>query len=107
MISRFWTDGHRIERVTHSQDSRGGPIETYGDHLTLDGKLWPIKASERISADKETSFADYGFSCELADIVETDRYIDPDGNLYRIEAILEHKRPDGTGHTRMDLEKVK
>ncbi len=107
MIKRFYTAGHKIQRVTHSQDSRGGPIEIYADHLTLDGKLWQLKANEQLTADKETSIGDYKFACELADIVETDRYLDPDGEEYTIKGIAKRTRPDGSGHIELMLEKVK
>ncbi len=107
MIERFFTTGHKIQRVTVSQDAYGGTTESWADHLTVAGKLWQLNETERLSADKETAFSTHKFVTALADITETDRYLDPDGNAYDIKGPpAERKRPDGTGHLELSLEKV-
>ena len=105
-ISRFFTSGHKIQRVTVTQDNYGGVVETWADHLTVSGKKWALSGDKKLSADKETIFADYKFATAIADIKETDRYVDPDGNAYEIKALATRKRQDGTGHIELDLEKV-
>ena len=105
-ISRFYTSGHKIQRVTVTTDSYGGTINTWADHLTVKGKRWALSGDKKLSADKETIFADYKFATTIADIKGTDRYVDPDGYAYEIKALAERKRPDSSGHIELDLEKV-
>ena len=106
-INRFYTSGHKIQRVTVTQDSYGGVVETWADHLTVAGKLWELSGDKKLSADKETIFSTHKFATAIADIKDTDRYVDPDGNAYEIKALAIRKRPGGTGHAELDLELVK
>ena len=106
-INRFYTSGHKIQRVTITQDSYGGVVETWADHLTVSGKLWELSGDRKLSADKETIFSTHKLATDITDIKDTDRYVDPDGNNYEIKALAIRKRPDGTGHTEIDLELVK
>jgi len=106
-INRFYTSGHKIQRVTVTQDSYGGVVETWADHLTVAGKLWELSGDKKLSADKETIFSTHKFATAIADIKDTDRYVDPDGNAYEIKALAERKRQDGSGHIELDLEMVR
>lgn len=106
MIKRFYTSGHKIQRVTFTEDDYGGVVETWADHLTVSGKLWQLSGDKKLSADKETIFSTHKFATDIADIVGTDRYLDPDGNAYEIKAVSERQRQDGTGHIELDLELV-
>ncbi len=106
-IGRFYTAGHKIRRKTVVIDDFGGETETWADHLTIDGKVWPLTGSEGLSADRNTYFAVYKLATSPADILETDRYCSPDGVEYYIKAILPMMRPDGTGHIELLLELIK
>jgi len=105
-ISRFYTSGHKVQRVTVTEDAYGGVVETWTDHLTVDGKRWALSGDKKLSAEKETIFSTHKFATAIADIEETDRYVDTDGNNYEIKALAERKRQDGTGHIELDLELV-
>jgi len=107
LIKRFYTTGHKIQRVTVTEDDYGGVVETWTDHLTVDGKRWALSGDKKLSADKETIFADYKFATAIADIKTTDRYADPEGNAYEIKFIATRTRSDGTGHIQLDLEMVR
>lgn len=104
MIERFYTTGHKIRRYTTGTDAYGDPAETWADHLSLSGKLFPLQGDERQSADKQTYFARYGFRCGLANITEKDRYVDPSGLEYDIKEVAPRLRPDGTGHLALVVE---
>lgn len=104
MIKRFFTKGHKIRRLTEVPDGHGGFTEGWVTHLTIPGKLYPVKGEERLSADKTTYFARLQFVCHLHDITEKDRYEDPEGNEYDIQHIAKHTRPDGTGHMEIVVE---
>ncbi len=106
MISRFYTPDHIIRRATSTENDYGEPVLQWADHLTVEGKLWPLSGDERLSADKETYFSTHKFATAIADILETDRYQDPDGNEYYIKAILSRTRPDGSGHYELSLERI-
>ena len=106
LVNRFFTSGHKIQRVTVTTDSYGGTINTWADHLTVDGKRWALSGDKKLSAEKETIFSTHKFATAIADIEETDRYVDLDANEYEIKALATRKRPDGTGHIELDLEKV-
>ena len=106
-INRFYTSGHKIQRVTVTQDSYGGVVETWADHLTVAGKLWELSGDKKLSADKETIFSTHKFATAIADIKDTDRYVDPDGNAYEIKALATRKRVDSSGHMELDLEVAK
>ena len=88
-IKRFYTTGHIIERYTEGAEGFGGSEGTWATHLEIDGRLRPLSGDEQLSADKLTVFADHKLYTSLADIKETDRYKDPDGNIYRIKFIKE------------------
>jgi len=106
LINRFYTSGHKIQRVAVTTDSYGGAVETWADHLTISGKKWALSGDKKLSADKETVFSTHKFATAIADIKETDRYVDPGGNAYEIKALATRTRQDGTGHIELDLELV-
>ena len=106
LINRFYTSGHKIQRVTITYGAYGGIVETWTDHLTVAGKKWALSGDKKLSADKETVFSTHKFATAIADIKDIDRYIDPDGSAYEIKALATRKRKDGTGHIELDLEKV-
>jgi len=106
LIKRFYTTGHKIQRVTVTEDDYGGVVETWADHLIVSGKLWELSGDKKLSADKETIFSTHKFATGIADIKDTDRYVDLDAKEYEIKALATRKRPDGTGHIELDLEKV-
>ena len=106
MIEDFYTTGHKIQRLTTSTDAYGGVTETWTAHLATDGKLWQLTGDKRLSADKTTIFSTHGFATAIADIKKTDRYLDPDDNVYEIKAVAKRKRQDGTGHFELDLELI-
>jgi len=106
-INRFYTSGHKIQRVTVTQDEYGGITKTFNDHLTVSGKRWALSGDKKLSADKETIFSTHKFATAIADIEETDRYVDIEGNVYEIKALATRTRQDGTGHIELDLEMVR
>ena len=106
LINRFYTSGHRIQRVTVTEDAYGGIVEKWADHLTVAGKKWALSGDKKLSADKETIFSTHKFATAIADIKDTDRYVDPGGNAYEIKALATRTRQDGTGHIELDLELV-
>ena len=106
LVNRFYTSEHKIQRVIVTEDAYGGITKTWTDHLTVDGKRWALSGDKKLSADKETIFSTHKFATDIADIKETDRYVDTEGNAYEIKVLAERRRPDGTGHIELDLEKV-
>ena len=63
-------------RDTYADDSKGGSpateVENLSDKL---GWLEPLSGSERIINDKKELEADYRLSCDVLDIIETDRVV--------------------------------
>lgn len=106
MIENFYTTGHKIQRLTITTDSYGGVTETYAAHLTVSGKLWQLTGDKRLSADKTTIFSTHKFATGIADIKTTDRYVDPNDNVYEVKAVASRNRQDATGHIEVDLELV-
>ena len=102
-ITRFYTPGHKIERYGETGGGFGGPSQVWNTHLEIDGCLRPLSGDTRISADKETLFATHRFYCDVADIKETDRYVDPDGEVYRIKFVADVMNMGN--HLQIDLEK--
>ena len=101
-IKRFYTSGHIIERYTKTGGGFGGPEYQWSTHLTVDGRLRPLAGDKRLSADKETLYASHKFYTDVADIKDTDRYKDPEGNLYTIKFVSD---PMNMGnHLEIDLE---
>lgn len=106
MIESFFTSGHRIQRKTELEDEWGGVTEEWTDLIFVDGKLWQLSGDKRLSADKETIFADYKFACNLTDIKGTDRFVDADNRIFKIKAVARRTRPNGAGHMELELESV-
>jgi len=104
MISRFYTPGHIIQRKTEIKDDWGGTTEEWTDLITIEGKLWQLSGDKRLSADKETIFADYKFACGITDVTEKDRLIDADNRVFEIKTVAQRMRPDGNGHMELELE---
>ena len=102
MIERFYTTGHKILRYTETSSGFGGSTGAWATHLTVDGCLRPLSGDKRLSADKSTVYASHRFYTDVADIRESDRYQDPDGNNYIIKFIAD---PMSMGnHLQIDLE---
>ena len=106
-INNFFTGGHAIYRAVQTVDSSGAPVTAWMFHLDVTGKLWQLSGDETLSADKKTMFADHKFATALNDIVETDRYYDPDGNKYEIKTVARRLRPAGSGHLELSLELIR
>jgi hypothetical protein len=69
---KWFEAGWNVLRPTVSQDAAGGVINTYATHLSLRGRLRPLTGDTRISAEKDTYFADHRFYCFPVDIKEND-----------------------------------
>lgn len=101
-ISKYYTTGHEIERSTDATGGFGGFARTWSSHLSPAGRLRPLSGDQQLSADKETAFATHRFYCAPDDIKVTDRYKDPDGNIYRIKFVSDVMNMDN--HLQVDLE---
>jgi SPP1 family predicted phage head-tail adaptor len=75
MIENYFDESVTIERVTRTDTNIGGWTESWDTHLTVDGKIRPLSGSERLSADKQTLYADYRLYCDNADITAADRAV--------------------------------
>ena len=101
-IERFYTPGHRIEAYVETSQGFGGPVYHWKPKHTLAGRLRPLSGDERLSADKQTVFADHRFYCAVEDITEADRYVSPGGDIYDIKFIKDPMSM--SNHLEIDLE---
>ena len=88
-IKRFFTLGHKIQRYSPGTPGFGGDNGEWENHLEVPGRLRPLSGDERMSADKMTLYATHRFYTDVADIKESDRYIDPGGKVYEIKFVAD------------------
>jgi len=70
--AKWFEPGWNVYRPTVSQDAAGGVVNTYTTHLAVSGRMRPLTGDTRISAEKNTYFADHRFYCFVVDIDEYD-----------------------------------
>ena len=86
-IKNFYTPGKVIERNTPINNGMGGFIDNWQVHLNIDALIRPLSGKEQLTADKKTLHADHKMYCDVLDILETDRVIDENGNIYDIKFV--------------------
>ncbi len=101
-MKKYFTTGHKVEQYTETDTGFGGPTYTWTEKLTLDARLRPLSGEERLSADKQTLHTTHKLYCDVLDITEQDRYVDPDGNIYHIVFVKNPMNMDR--HLEIDLE---
>jgi len=80
----YGTSNVVIQRATTAADGSGGTTETWADHLTIDGLLVLVSASERVLHERFQDAGTHKLYCASThDILETDR-VYYDGTYYRI-----------------------
>ena len=88
-IVKYFEAGWEIWRWLTIPDGWGGTTQDWALHLTVDGRLRPLDTAGtnvRLSADRETVFADYKFYCFPADIKEGDQ-LRGGGKIYEVKAV--------------------
>ena len=103
-IKRFYTTGHKIQYYDPGDEGFGGSEGEWKDKdfSPIVARLSPLSGEQRLSADKQTVFADAKLYCDVLDITEADRYVSPDGDVYNIKLV---KDPMSWGnHLEIDLE---
>lgn len=81
----------QIQRATQTVDPWGNPIQTWANHLVVDGKLRQLSGSELYQSRKDTPVATHRLYCRLADIKVADR-ISHDGqilNIVRVNNVMD------------------
>ena len=71
-MKKYFETGWNVLRPAVTQDAAGGVVNTLSTHLSLTGCMRPLTGDKRISAEKDTYFADHVFYCEPVDILESD-----------------------------------
>lgn len=87
-IVKYFEPGWEVWRFTPVPDGWGGTVKEWLFHIEVEGRLRPLdiaSATVRLSADRETVFADYKFYCFLADIREGDQ-LRRNGQVYDVKS---------------------
>ena len=62
-VQRFFVPGFEVWRWESGTDAWGGTVKQWVQRQDVSGLLRPLKGELRLSADKETAFADHRFYC--------------------------------------------
>jgi hypothetical protein len=62
-IARFFEPGFEVWRWEPVPDAWGGTVKQWVQRQDVEGLLRPLKGELRVSADKETEYADHRFYC--------------------------------------------
>lgn len=77
------------QRLTTSVNRIGGTGETWGDDLDFYGRIRPLSAEKRLSADRQTIACTHKLYCSVIDITAKDRVTDGAGNFYRVIGVID------------------
>jgi len=84
-IQRWFTEEWQVWRLTVADDSWGNPVETWTSSHLVEGRFRPLSGERKLSADKQTEFADAKFYCATdADIITGDRLVG-NGQTYDVK----------------------
>jgi len=87
-ITRWFTETWEVYRLSVVDDSWGNPIETWSLSHEVMGRFRPLTGERRLSADRQTEFADAKFYCANdADIITGDRLVG-NGQTYDVKIPL-------------------
>jgi len=107
-IDALYESGIKVQRYTEDQSTASGEIvKAWTDHLSISGRIIPIKGSERLSDSANTLFADFRLYCPSTDILETDRII-KSSITYQVVNVETRQKPNSTlGHIEADLRLIR
>jgi len=84
MINDHYGSGNIVvQRATEASDDAGGTNRTWATHLTLDGVIQPIGASQRANLMRLEDVSTHKLYTDVKDIVQTDRIVSA-GITYKI-----------------------
>jgi SPP1 family predicted phage head-tail adaptor len=83
-IVNWFTEEWVVNRLTTEDDDWGNPVEAWNFSHTIFGRFRPLSGDRKLSADKQTEFADGKLYCATgSDIFVGDR-IQRNGETYEV-----------------------
>jgi len=84
------------QTLTETDDGQGGVTQAWADGTAFRGRLSSLPVSERMSADKLTTYASHKLFCDYSSISEDDRIRNSDSTRYfEIKGIV---NPSNSNH---------
>ncbi len=84
-IARWFTETWEVYRLTTEDDSWGNPVEEWNLSHEVMGRFRPLSGERKLSADKQTEFADAKFYCAIDADIETGDRLVGNGQTYDVK----------------------
>jgi SPP1 family predicted phage head-tail adaptor len=87
-IERWFTETWEVYRLSTIDDAWGNPVEEWVLSHEVEGRFRPLSGERRLSADKQTEFADAKFYCAIDADIETGDRLVGNGQIYDVKIPL-------------------
>ena len=84
MISRWFESGWTLHTLGSTTDTWGNPIESYSTGTALSGRFRPLSGDRKLSADRQTPFADAKFYCSSTSTVAVGDHLRKSPDVYEV-----------------------
>ena len=84
MIDRWFESGWTLHSLTSTEDAWGNPVEGYSTGTAIMGRFRPLSGDRKLSADKQTPFADAKFYCSSTSTVAVGDQLRKGSEVYEV-----------------------
>ena len=84
MISRWFESGWTLHTLGSTTDAWSNPIEGYSTGTALRGRFRPLSGDRKLSADKQTPFADAKFYCSSTSTIAAGDQLRKSSDVYEV-----------------------
>ena len=84
MISRWFESGWTLHTLGSTTDTWGNPIESYSTGTAISGRFRPLSGDRKLSADRQTPFADAKFYCAATSTIAAGDQLRKSSDVYEV-----------------------
>ena len=84
MIDRWFESGWTLHSLTSTEDDWGNPVEGYSAGTAIMGRFRPLSGDRKLSADRQTPFADAKFYCSSTSTIAVGDQLRKSPDVYEV-----------------------
>ena len=84
MISKWIEAGWTLHSLGSTTDATGNPIDGYSTGTAISGRFRPLSGDRKLSADRQTPFADAKFYCSSTSTIAVGDQLRKSSEVYEV-----------------------
>ena len=103
-IEGMFNNNFTPQTVVRTADNTGGFTETWTDGTAFRGRMRPLSAQERLSADRVTAWATHRLYCSVDVTIDETYRISFNSRTFEVKGVMKpSEQDDGPAHLEIDL----